>query len=212
MATTSISDNNIFYQVTYDVASEKLTDARSVGILDPGRTVLDVDSALSGKDSDTVDNFKFTLTKNAPIGITVTQSENKNLKVQLLDKSGRVVADNTAPANSKLLDAWNQVDASNYSGKAGTYYVRIQRGRGVATTADETYSLQIRSGFDYRQEYNTVEQRQTSSTAAATPISTALATLNSQLTASASNVFDDKASATQNLFNNLLSYNGVSTS
>ena len=208
MATTSISADNMFTQVTYDVAGEQLTDARSVGILDPGRSVLDIDSALSGKDNDTLDNYKFTLTKDAPIGLTATQSSNLNLRVQLLNKAGQVVADSAA-VSGKLKDAWTDLTGSNYAGKAGTYYVRVQRGAGVAKSADETYSLRVNSGFDYRQDFDTVEQRQQSSTASATPISASLATLNAQLTASTNNVFNEKSSQTQNLLTGLLNLNGV---
>jgi len=204
---TKISDDNIFYQVSYDVAGEKITDARFVGVLDPGRTVLNVDSALSGKDADKTDTFRINLTKNAPLGVTATQSDDKALKVEVLDRSGRVIADSTA-RSGKLKTGWDAINASTYDAKKGSYYVRVSRGKGISGSADETYSLQIRSGFNYKQEYNTVEKRQTSDTVATTAVSAALSTLNSQLSASASNVFDDKQTAGQKLFTSLLSVYG----
>lgn len=200
---TTISDNNIFYQVSHDVAGEKTTDARFVGVLDPGRTLLNVDSALSGKDQDKLDTFRINLTKNAPLGVTATQSDGKALKVEVLDRSGRVIADNTA-RSGRLKDAWDQISASTYNAKKGSYYVRVSRGAGVAASADEKYSLQIRSGFDHKQEYNTVEKRQTTSVVATTGQAALMATMAAQMQTSANNIYNEKASATQNLFTSLL--------
>lgn len=153
----------VYYQVTNDLFGERTTDARSIGLLDPDRTMLNLQSALATT-TDKLDTYRFRLTKDGPIGLSIipadkegTQLDPKAVKVEVLNRGGRVVADSTATSGD-LKSAWDDIAATNYKGKKGDYYVRISRGPESSSSAIVQYNLQVRSTFNYRDDYTTIEK------------------------------------------------------
>lgn len=153
----------VYTQVLRDLANEKTTDARNVGILDPGRTTLNVQTAFTAK-YDKQDTYRFHLQKNGKIGVSALpknpddQAAGKKINIQLLNKAGQVIADSTAKSG-KLKEAYDKLAGTNFDGKTGDYYVRFSRGSGIKDTEAIAYNAQIRSGFALtRDDYTSVEK------------------------------------------------------
>ena len=153
----------VYTQVLRDIANEKLTDARNAGILDPGRTTLNVQTAFTAK-YDKEDTYRFRLAKNGKVGVSVLpkkpedQEAGKKVNIQLLNKAGQVIADSTAKSG-KLKENYDKLALSNFDGKTGDYYVRFTRGAGIKPNEAIAYNAQITSGYGTtRDDYTSVEK------------------------------------------------------
>lgn len=153
----------IYYQTTNDLGGERLMDARSIGLLDKDRTMLNLQSALATA-SDKVDNYRFRMIKDGPIGLSGlvsdkegTQLEKGALKIELLNRAGRVIADSTA-TGGVAKENWDKLAATSFDGKKGDYYVRVTRGPESSKTAVLQYNIQVRSTFTYRDDFTTIEK------------------------------------------------------
>ena len=149
----------VYYQTLTDVnpvGGEKLTDARYVGLLDPNRTELNVQSAFTKNDKS--DTYRFHVQRAGTVGISSLGDGGKNVNVQVYDHSGRLIADSTA-TSGKLKDTYTALTANSYQGVAGQdYYIKATRGSGVGATDVLKYSLQVRGGSTYRDDYTSIEK------------------------------------------------------
>lgn len=166
MATTPI----VYNQQIKDVASEKRGDARYIGILDQNRTRLNVNSALTRRQDD-LDVYRFRVTRGGSLGLSATvvkdgqvASElNGNIRIEILDRSSRVIADSKATSGS-LKENYTKAQADQLQLKNGDYYVRITRDKSIPKTEAVQYSLQLRNGI-YREDFDTTETPPTITTA-----------------------------------------------
>lgn len=159
MATTPI----VYNQTTQDIASETRVDPRYIGILDLNRSRLNVHSALTRRQDDQ-DVYRFRVTRGGTLGIgasvlvdnAISTENNGNIRIEILDRSSRVVADSKAKEGSELLKNYNAAQADKLALKNGDYYVRITRDRSIPKTEAVEYTFQLRNGI-YRQDYDTTE-------------------------------------------------------
>lgn len=174
----SITDAISYSRISQDVANEKISDARDIGILDPNRTMLNLNSALTNKNNDKADYYKFRLTKNDKLGLTATLGDGNGIagkvRIEVLNYAGRPIADSQAKSGN-LKENYDQIIASNYDARKGNYYIRVTRDRSVSEKTNVVYSFQVRSNFNYREDYSTTEK----------PPSTTIQTSGALITSSA---------------------------
>lgn len=196
----------VYYQVTNDVYGERTTDARSIGILDPNRTMLNLQSALSSA-TDKTDTYRFRMMKDGPIGVSISATDKDgntvDAKIEVLNRAGQPIADNTA-TSGKLKDGWDKMNSTSYDGKKGDYYVRVTRAPGESASQVLKYNVQVRSTFTYRDDYTTIEKpASASSVSASYGMSATASTLASQMKTSLDGV--TKESDSQKLLSSLVS-------
>lgn len=165
MATTPI----VYSRVTQDVANETRIDQRFIGLLDKNRTRLNVHSALTKRD-DKEDVFRFRVTRGGTIGFNYNVMKDgkpienmqeaveasKQVRLEILDRSGRVIADSKA-TSGKLQENYTKALTDSLNAPNGDYYVRVTRDRSVASSTPVEYSFQLRNGI-YREDFDTTER------------------------------------------------------
>jgi hypothetical protein len=177
-------------RLTNDIATDTQKNARFIGNIKPGDSRVTLISQLSGKDKDTVDNFKFTMTKAGTIGLSSKSAP--NVRIELLDKQGTVLADSGAADKSALKTAYDTLQSSKTSLDKGDYYLRVSRMPKSDATQSLSYNLQISAGSTggkYKEDYTTVEVGKTATSAAqkANKAANAVSILNASPTNAAGN-------------------------
>jgi uncharacterized protein (UPF0335 family) len=78
--------------------------------------------------------------------------------MQVLDKSGRVVADSSSDAGDAN-DVYKQLTAGTYTMKAGTYVIRVTRTDDTHANQQNAfnYGIQLSQGL-YKNDFDTIEQ------------------------------------------------------
>ncbi len=145
-----------FSKQTNDVYNDSPQTARSVGTLKKNTTRLNVISGLSK--TDRVDYFSFKTQgtiDNIGLGIA---SGGDAIQVQILGTNGqKVIADNSSNATTDQKKAYADAQAGKLKLDAGTYYLRITRGKATPSSATPTYIVQLSAGT-YTQDYDTTER------------------------------------------------------
>lgn len=141
-----------FRQQTTDTLADAPQTARDTGQLTRGKTRLNIISALTS--NDLVDFFRFTVTDPGKAGISVTTD--KGIHIQLLDKSGKIIADSEERIGSKAenFEAWGhgklQLDKSSY-------LIKVTRSTGLSRSEKPNYAIQLSMSRYFEKDYDTVE-------------------------------------------------------
>lgn len=144
----------LWSKTTYDIHKEKLSDARDVGDVRLNNSRLNVFSSL--KKEDKVDHFKFDIQSNGKFRIGMT--DNPELRVELLNSRGKVIADGDANSGDALFHKFLELNEDGLELDKGTYYVRISRKSTDPDKTEYTYSLQLSMGDTYIHDYDTLEK------------------------------------------------------
>jgi hypothetical protein len=155
---------------TNDVPSENIGSARFIGNLRNDISRINVFSALTKTDK--VDYFKFRVYEGGKIGMGITGDGKTH--IQLMDRSGRVIADNEANSGETFKN-FELLQKSRLELAPKEYYLKITRGTGVSGSVNPNYAIQLNIGTKYNEDYTTIERPASRATTRATPVeSTAL--------------------------------------
>jgi len=141
-----------FTQGTTDTTTDTPQTARSIGDLTGGKTRLNVFSALTTNDK--VDFFSFNVTTAGKAGISV--SSDKGVHVQLLNKSGQVIADSEAKFGDKKENYDDFLSTKLYFDK-GSYILKVTRATGTTDSVKPNYAIQLSMGKNFANDYDTTE-------------------------------------------------------
>lgn len=141
-----------FRQQSQDQAADAMQTARDVGTLTRGETRLNVVSALTS--GDLVDFYKFKVSKEGKLAMSVTTD--KGVHVQLLKKSGVVIADSEASFGDKK-DNFEKMAAGKLDVSADTYYIKVTRSSGSSRSERPNYAIQLSMSRYFEKDYDTVE-------------------------------------------------------
>lgn len=148
-----------FQKNTNDVQIDNRMTARNVGILRENNSRLNVFSSLDKNDP--ADFFTFSVASTAPtkIGLLTDDQQNEaEVRVQVLDQSGNVVAD-SSPDAGDANTVYTQLQAGTYNLQAGKYVMRISRQDDSQSNQQNAfnYAVQLSQGL-YQNDFDTIEQ------------------------------------------------------
>ncbi|MBP2305723.1 hypothetical protein [Azospirillum melinis] len=127
--------------------------ATDIGVLAKNTTRLNVASTLAANDK--VDFYKFKVTQKGEM--TMGQVGDDGLRVQLMNKLGRVVADSDPKAGDDY-KAFKQLQAGNLTVDKGDYTLRVTRDKGQSDKDPKNYAMQLVMG-NYSQDFDTVAKQ-----------------------------------------------------
>lgn len=127
--------------------------ATDIGILARATTRLTVVSNLAAKD--TADFYKFKVTSKGEA--TMGQIGDEGVRVQLMSKTGVVIADNNKDAGANY-DNYLKLAQGKLTIDRGDYTVRVTREKDVDVKDTKNYALQFQMG-GYTQDYDTVAKQ-----------------------------------------------------
>ncbi|MDD2325110.1 MAG: hypothetical protein PHW63_03750 [Alphaproteobacteria bacterium] len=140
-----------------------LDTACELGSLVENQTQLDATSSLSRENSKQF--YKFTLEGDnlklsLPLG---SEAASVRPRVQLLNSSGKVIADSSSFASDELQSAYKEITSkSGLDTKAGDYYVKVSYDVTSMKSTKLSYTLSLYSGTKFTDSYKTVAKPQTS--------------------------------------------------
>ncbi|MGQ9366762.1 hypothetical protein [Azospirillum sp. ST 5-10] len=123
--------------------------ATNIGVLNKNESRLNVFSIL-GK-SDAVDFYKFKVTSPGEVGLG--RVGDSGLRVQLMDKTGNVLADSNEGAGTAY-EAYKKLAGGSLALDRGDYTLRVTREKGVSVNTEVQYALQLTQGT-YTKDYDT---------------------------------------------------------
>ena len=142
-----------------------LQDAAFLGTLVKNETQLAVSSGLARANSQQF--YKFTLSSTSLKLALTPGSGAATARVQILNSSGKVIADSSTFASTALQDAYK--NASSEDGmdtKAGDYFVKVTYDVTSPRSEKLSYSLALYSGTRFSTSYKTIAKPQTALTQA----------------------------------------------
>lgn len=142
-----------FEQTSNDVTGDSTQTARDAGNLTRGKTRLNIISALTAGDK--VDFFKFKVTEKENLGIAI--QTDGDVRVQILNSSGRVIADSEAKYGDKY-DNFQKAGKQALQLDKGQYYIKVTRASGTLDTARPNYAIQLASTNYFESDYTTTEK------------------------------------------------------
>ncbi|MGE3770298.1 MAG: hypothetical protein AB7G06_05030 [Bdellovibrionales bacterium] len=147
-----MTEVRVLSQVKQDVVDDRRYTARWIGLSSHDKSRITVNSALTSR-NDKVDVYRFRVSYGGPLGFAVTADN--NVRVELLNRNGRVIADNEGTADQQAnYDLFLASRLSEISD--GDHYIRISRAEGVAKDEAVEYFFQITNGA-YTTDYDTIE-------------------------------------------------------
>jgi hypothetical protein len=131
-------------------SSDSRMFATDIGVLSRNVSRLNVVGTLGANDP--VDFYKFRVTSKGEA--TMGQIGDQGVQVQLLSKTGQVVADSNKNAG-KAYDSFRSLQRGQLSLDQGDYTVRLTRDKGESAKDPKNYAIQFSMG-SYSQDYDTV--------------------------------------------------------
>jgi hypothetical protein len=131
-------------------SSDSRMFATDIGVLSKNVSRLNVVGTLAPNDP--VDFYKFRVTSKGEA--TMGQIGDQGVQVQLLSKTGQVVADSNKNAG-KAYDSFRSLQRGQLSLDQGDYTVRLTRDKGESAKDPKNYAIQFSMG-SYSQDYDTV--------------------------------------------------------
>lgn len=131
-------------------SSDSRMFATDIGVLSKNVSRLNVVGTLAPNDP--VDFYKFRVTSKGEA--TMGQIGDQGVQVQLLSKTGQVVADSNKSAG-KAYDSFRSLQRGQLSLDQGDYTVRLTRDKGESAKDPKNYAIQFSMG-SYSQDYDTV--------------------------------------------------------
>lgn len=140
-----------------------LADAADLGSLVKNQTQLDVKSRVSRENA--THFYKFALDGNSMKMNFTNNTGTSGLRVQVLNSSGKVIADSSSSASDTLQSAYKDLTSSSgLSSSSGDYYVKVTFDSTSLRSVPQTYSLGLYSGTQFTESYQTTAKPQTKST------------------------------------------------
>ncbi|NCC03399.1 MAG: hypothetical protein EOM37_05045 [Proteobacteria bacterium] len=161
---TAAATGSLIYQRDVSLPlNSTLEDAADLGSLIYNKTQLAITGQISRENS--THFYKFSLDGNN-IKLNFTNSTSSaDLKVQILNSSGKVIADSSKYADQALQDAYKKmVSSDGYEGEAGDYYVKTTFDSMAKRSVAQTYSVTLYSGTRFTNSYQTTGKAQTKTT------------------------------------------------
>lgn len=145
--------------------NSSLQNASLLGTLIKNETQLVASSGLSRANSQQF--YKFSLSSNSlKLGLT-PGSGAATARVQILNSSGKVIADSSTFASSALQDAYKNVTSEKgMDTKSGDYFVKVTYDVTSSRSDKLAYTLALYSGTRFSTSYKTIAKPQTASTQA----------------------------------------------
>lgn len=148
-----------FQKNTRDLKVDTRLTARNVGILRQNDTRLNVFSALDKNDP--ADFFSFTVSTTAPTKLAALSqdaSKPSDVRYQLLNSTGQVVADSDAKAGDAK-KAFDQLQQGTFNLKAGKYVLRVTRADDSVSNRNNQfqYAVQLSQGL-FKKDFDTIEK------------------------------------------------------
>lgn len=142
-----------------------LEDACYLGTLVKNQTQLDATSALSRANAQQF--YKFSLSSES-LKLGFSQgSGHASARVQILNSSGKVIADSSTFADESLQEAYaNATSEDGLDAKSGDYYVKVTYDVTSMRSEDLSYTLSLYSGTRFSTSYQTIAKPQTKTTQA----------------------------------------------
>lgn len=155
--TAASSVSNFSKTVTKSAYGNRAT-ASDIGTLIHGKTRLNAFGQLGAYDK--ADYLKFNLTSAS--SVTLGKLASKDVRIQLLNKGGTVVADSDS-SSGDAYTAYQQSQAGSLALTAGQYVVKVSREPGASAKTAQNYGIQVASG-KYGKDYTTTVQAPSSTT------------------------------------------------
>ena len=127
--------------------------ATNIGTLVKDTSRLNVFSSLAANDP--TDFYKFSVTAKGEVSLG--RVGDADVRIQLMDKQGKIVADSNAESGATY-DAYKNLEKGSLSLDKGDYTLRISRDKGVPATDEKNYGVQLRMG-DYSKDYDTIAKQ-----------------------------------------------------
>ncbi|WP_298379603.1 hypothetical protein [Azospirillum sp.] len=131
-------------------SSDSRMFATDIGVLSKNVSRLNVVGTLAPNDP--VDFYKFRVTSKGEA--TMGQIGDQGVQVQLMSKTGQVVADSNKNAG-KAYESFRSLQRGQLSLDQGDYTVRVTRDKGESAKDPKNYAIQFSMG-GYSQDYDTV--------------------------------------------------------
>lgn len=148
-----------FQKNTNDVQIDNRMTARNVGILQQNTSRLNVFSALDKNDAADFFTFTVSTTAQTKLGtLTDNQTDDQDVRIQVLSSNGQVVAD-SSPDAGDAKKAYDQLNAGTYTLQKGKYVIRVTRMDDSKTNQQNAfnYAIQLSQGL-YKNDYDTIEK------------------------------------------------------
>ncbi|WP_042701908.1 hypothetical protein [Azospirillum sp. B506] len=149
----AIGEVQEFSKTVQKSAQTNTAGATDIGVLAKNTTRLNVASTLAANDK--VDFYKFKVTSKGEM--TMGQVGDDGVRVQLMNKLGRVMADSD-PKSGDDYKAFKQLQAGNLTVDKGDYTLRVSRDKGQSDKDPKNYAMQLVMG-NYSQDYDTVAKQ-----------------------------------------------------
>lgn len=172
--TAASSVSNFSKTVTKSAYDNRAT-ASDIGTLIHGKTRLNAFGQLGAYDK--ADYLKFNLTTAS--SVTLGKLASKDVRIQLLNKGGTVVADSDS-SSGEAYTAYQQSQAGSLALTSGQYVIKISREPGAAAKTPQNYGVQVASG-KYGKDYTTTVQAPSSTTGISSALSTSASLVSSLL-------------------------------
>jgi hypothetical protein len=149
-----------FQKNSNDVQIDNRMTARNIGNLRENDSRLNVFSSLDKKDP--ADFFTFNVVSSAQTKfslLTADGTDETNLRFQIIDKGGHVVAD-SSPDSGDAKAAYDQLKEGTLTLNSGKYVLRITRQDDTKTSQATTgynYAIQLSQGL-YKNDFDTIEK------------------------------------------------------
>ncbi|CAO3426812.1 hypothetical protein [Azospirillum doebereinerae] len=127
--------------------------ASNIGTLVKDTSRLNVFSSLAANDP--ADFYKFSVTTKGEA--TMGTVGDSGVRVQLMDKQGKVIADSNKDAGSTY-DAYKKLQGGTLSLDKGDYTLRLARDKDVPLKDAQNYGVQLRMG-SYTKDYDTIAKQ-----------------------------------------------------
>ncbi len=127
--------------------------ATNIGTLVKDTSRLNVFSSLASNDP--ADFYKFSVTSKGDA--TIGTVGDAGVRVQLMDRQGKVVADSNKDAGSTY-DAYKKLQSGTLTLDKGDYTLRVARDKDVPVKDAKSYGVQFRMG-SYSKDYDTIAKQ-----------------------------------------------------
>ena len=145
----SQSADKVYEQNATKSSSTQSAFATNLGYLIKDKTRLNGFSILGANDP--VDFYKFKVTSPGESGLG--RVGDAGVRVQLMDKSGKVMADSNADSGATY-DAYTKWTQGKLALDKGDYTIRVTRDKGEDATKEKQYALQLTQGA-FTTDYDT---------------------------------------------------------
>lgn len=149
-AAPSAANVQSFEKTVRKSSSDSRSFATDIGVLSKNVSRLNVVATLAPNDP--VDFYKFRVTTKGEA--TMGQIGDEGVQVQIMSKTGQVVADSNKSAG-KAYDSFRSLQRGELTLDRGDYTLRVSRDKGESAKDPKNYAVQLSMG-SYSKDYDTI--------------------------------------------------------